>query len=301
MYYQLGVAYCEKPADENCEKLAVFVPQAYMDATDNGDGTFTCKLSETAVNGYTAATAPIVMPIETPGYASCPALPSYEALFSESVTDYTSQGFVFVFPGCRGIEHGAPAGVTDLKAAVRYLRYCDDVLAGDAERIFAYGMSGGGAQAAVLGASGDSKLYDPYLEAIGAVQGVSDAVLGSMDWCPITDLGTANAEYEWMMGCTRTGRSAEEQAISDGLATAFAEYVNNAGFTDKNGSKLTLTESAEGIYQAGSYYDYIKGVIEQSLNNYLTDTDFSNPERHNSFKTPKEYIDWLNANGAWVT
>ena len=122
-----------------------------------------------------------------------------------------------------------------------------------------------------------------------------------MDWCPITDLGTANAEYEWMMGCTRTGRSAEEQAISDGLATAFAEYVNNAGFTDKNGSKLTLTESAEGIYQAGSYYDYIKGVIEQSLNNYLTDTDFSNPERHNSFKTPKEYIDSLNANGAWVT
>ena len=77
------------------------------------------------------------------------------------------------------------------------------MLPGSAENIFAYGMSGGGAMASILGASGNSPLYTPYLDAIGAVQGVSDAIAGVMAWCPITDLDTANAEYEWMMGCTR--------------------------------------------------------------------------------------------------
>ena len=301
VYYQTGIAYCEKPADDVHEKLAVFVPSAYMDATDNGDGTYTCKLNESsAKNGYTAAKAPIVMPVYTEGYYDALALTGYEGLY-ENVTDYTSQGFVFVHAGCRGINEGAPTGVTDLKAAIRYLRYCDDVVAGDAENIFVYGMSGGGAQAAILGASGDSSLYDPYLDAIGAVQGVSDAVAGSMDWCPITDLDTANAEYEWMMGCTRPERTAEEQAISDGLAKAYADYVNSAGFVSLDGEALTLEESKDGIYQAGSYYEFIKSVIEESLNHFLSDTDFSDIVFNNSYGSAKNYIDNLNADGKWVT
>ena len=220
LYYQTGIGYCEKPADEQYEKLAVFVPGAYLDASDNGDGTYTCKVSESAeLNGYSAATAPIMMPIETPGYASAKAL-NDEILMThqgilEQLSDYTSQGFVFVLSGCRGTNEGAPTGVTDLKAAIRYIRYADDVIAGDAESIFVYGMSGGGAQATILGASGDSELYTPYLEAIGAVQGVSDAVQGVMAWCPVTNLDTANAEYEWMMGCTRPKRTDELNAISE--------------------------------------------------------------------------------------
>lgn len=270
VYYQLGIVYCETPADESYEQLAVFVPGAYMNATDNGDGTYTCELNTAAeLNGYTAATAPIVMPINTPGYSAQSALTEYK-----SVTDYTSQGFVYVHAGCRGRDAGAPAGVTDLKAAIRYIRYCDDVVAGDSESIFVFGMSGGGAQSAIVGATGDSELYDPYLKAIGAVQGVSDAVLGSMDWCPITNLDTADAAYEWMMGATRSGLSDDEQAISDSLAKAFASYINDAGFTDENGNALTLTESSNGIYQSGTYYDYIKSVIEESLNNFLADTAF---------------------------
>ena len=226
IYYQTGIGYCEKPADEQYEKLAVFVPGAYMDANDNGDGTFTCKVGENAeLNGYSATTAPILMPIDTPGYAAARALndeilTQHQGIF-EQLSDYTSQGFVLVLSACRGINEGAPAGVTDLKAAIRYIRYADDVLAGDAKSIFVYGMSGGGAQAAILGASGDSELYAPYLEAIGAVQGVSDAVAGVMAWCPVTNLDTANAEYEWMMGCTRPKRSDELNAISDKLAHAY--------------------------------------------------------------------------------
>ncbi len=270
VYYQIGISYCENPADESYEQLAVFVPGAYMTGTENGDGTYTCELNETAeINGYTAETAPVVMPINTPGYSAQDALTEYK-----DVSEYTDEGFVYVHAGCRGRDAGAPAGVTDLKAAVRYLRYCDDVLAGSSEAIFTFGMSGGGAQSAVMGSTGDSDLYDAYLEEIGAVQGVSDAVLGSMCWCPITNLDTANEAYEWMMGVTRDGLSDEEQQISDKLAEAFAAYINDAGIEDPEGNTLTLEASEDGIYQAGSYYDYMKSVIEDSLSNFLEDTEF---------------------------
>ena len=56
IYYQLGLDYCEKPADKTYEQLAVFVPAAYMDGTKNSDGSYTCKFNESAkVSGYTAA------------------------------------------------------------------------------------------------------------------------------------------------------------------------------------------------------------------------------------------------------
>ncbi len=158
-----------------------------------------------------------------PGYSAQAALTAYTSL-----TEYTDAGFVYVHAGCRGRDAGAPAGVTDLKAAIRYLRYVNNTMPGDAEKIFVFGMSGGGAQSALVGATGDSELYDPYLEQIGAIQSVSDAVYGSMDWCPITNLDSADEAYEWMMGVTRSGLSDDEQAISDGLAVSFADYINRA-------------------------------------------------------------------------
>ena len=270
VYYQTGIPYCETPTDAAYETLAVFVPGEYFSGTVNDDGTYTCKVNSDAnVNGYTAQNAPIVMPIETPGYSAQAALTDYLNL-----TEYMDAGFVYVHAGCRGRDVGAPAGVTDIKAAIRYLRYTDEITPGDAEKIFVFGMSGGGAQSAIVGAAGDSALYDPYLEQIGAVQGVSDAVYGSMDWCPITNLDSADEAYEWMMGVTRSGLSDDEQAISDALAASFADYINQAGIKDEAGNILTLEESADGIYQAGSYYDYILSVIEESLNHFLSDTEF---------------------------
>lgn len=270
VYYQLGIQYCENPADTNYEELAVIVPAAYMDATDNGDGTYTCTLNTPAeINGYTAETAPIVFPVNTPGYAAQSPMTEYS-----SVSEYTDAGFIYVHAGCRGRDAGAPAGVTDLKAAIRYIRYNDGNIAGDMDSIFTFGMSGGGAQSALLGVTGDSELYNDYLEAIGAVMGVSDAVLGSQGWCPITSLDSADEAYEWMMGTTRTGLSDEEQSISDGLTAAYAEYINSLGLTDSEGNVLTLESGEDGRYQSGSYYDYMVSVIEESLNNFLADTSF---------------------------
>lgn len=271
VYWQVQIPYCKTPADSEYETLGIFVPGAYMNGTDNGDGTYTCERNlEGTAGGYTAADAPMVIPVDTPGYSAMAAPTDYV----NGVSNYTNAGFIYVKAGCRGRDAGAPAGVTDLKAAVRYIRYNEGTIPGSTERIFTFGMSGGGAQSALMGATGDSELYTPYLEAIGAVEGYSDAVAGSMCWCPVTNLDYADEAYEWNLGSTRSGLDEETQELSDRMAEAYAEYINELGLTDEEGNVLTLTESEEGIYQAGTYYEYIKGVIEQSLNHFLSDTEF---------------------------
>lgn len=271
VYWQIGIAYCENPADTTYETLGIFVPGAYMTASDNGNGTYTCQINtEGSVSGYTAQTAPMVIPVDTPGYSAMKAPTDYVS----TAVPYTDAGFIYVNAGCRGRDAGAPSGVTDLKAAIRYIRYNAETIPGNVDRIFSFGMSGGGAQSALLGATGDSELYTPYLEAIGAVSGVSDAVNGSMCWCPITNLDYANEAYEWNLGVSRSDLTEDMQQLSDGMAVAFAQYINALGLVDKNGNVLTLTESDTGIYQAGSYYDYLQAVVEQSLNNFLQDTSF---------------------------
>lgn len=271
VYWQVGICYCANPADEQYETLGIFVPGAYLKATDNGDGTYTCQINkEGTVGDYTAETAPMVIPVETPGYSAMSAPADYVS----GTADYTKAGFVYVYAGCRGRDAGAPAGVTDLKAAIRYVRYNSDTLPGSTDRIFSFGMSGGGAQSALLGSTGDSELYTPYLDAIGAVSDESDATAGSMCWCPITNLDYADEAYEWNMGVTRTDLSDDMQQLSDNMATAFAQYINELGLKDSEGNVLVLKESEDGIYQAGSYYEYLKDVIETSLNNFLADTTF---------------------------
>ncbi len=290
VYYQTGISYCLDPADETYETLGIFVPGAYMKATDNEDGTYTCEIDEDgAIGSYTAENAPIMFPVNTPGHKAQDAPDG----FAKNCTTYTDEGFVYVVAGCRGKESGVPAGVTDLKAAIRYIRYIEEMIPGDTKRIVAFGHSGGGSQASVLGASGDSELYMPYLEDIGAAD-TSDAVAAVMAWCPITSYDTSDLSYEWNMGSTRSGLSEQMESISDSLAKAYADYVNEMEFYDENGKLLTLEESAEGVCQAGSYYDYLKGVIETSLEHYLEDEEFSQKES-------EAYIDSLNDDYEWVT
>lgn len=271
VYWQVGIAYCQNPADEAYETLGIYVPGAYMTGTENGDGTYTCEVNTSGtVEGYTVETAPIVIPVDTPGYSAMAAPTGYVS----SSSTYTDAGFVYVYAGCRGRDAGAPAGVTDLKAAIRYIRYNEENIPGSTDRIFSFGMSGGGAQSALLGSTGDSDLYTPYLEAIGAVSGVSDAVAGSMCWCPITNLDYASEAYEWNLGVTRTDLTEDMQKLSDAMAERFALYINQLELKDEEENTLKLESSEDGIYQAGSYYDYLKTVIESSLNNFLKDTTF---------------------------
>lgn len=165
IYWQIGVSYCANPEAKDYESLGIYVPGAYMDATDNGDGTYTCTINtENSVGSYTADTAPIVMPINTAGYSAQEAPTSYSY---SGLSEYLEAGYIYVYAGCRGRSNGensdgstysggAPWGVTDLKAAVRYLRYNEALLPGNTDSIFTFGHSGGGAQISLMGSTGDS-------------------------------------------------------------------------------------------------------------------------------------------------
>ena len=47
------------------------------------------------------------------------------------------------------------------------MRSQQGTIPGNMERVISLGMSGGGGMSLILGTSGDSPLYEPYLEAIG--------------------------------------------------------------------------------------------------------------------------------------
>lgn len=145
-------------------------------------------------------------------------------------------GYVAVEPGCRGrtlttangTYYGtAPAAIVDLKAAVRYLRAHAGTIPGDTDHIVSTGTSAGGALSALLGASGDSAVYDHYLTQIGAAD-ASDAIFASGDWCPITDLEHADAAYEWNWGTNPTSTGGQvDQQVSRALTQQFADYQAN--------------------------------------------------------------------------
>ena len=327
IYWQVGVVYVANPASLDYETLGIYVPGAYLEATANGDGTYTASVKPDAqVGQFTAATAPYVLPVNTPGYNASQA-PSWLA---DGIASYTQAGMIYLQPGIRGRDNttdsqgqevvgGAPWGVTDLKAAIRYVRYNKDVLPGDTDKIVSFGHSGGGAQSAILGASGDSTLYNPYLEALGAAMKdkegnpISDAPYGTMTWSPVTSLDYADAAYEWNLGQFADSNTRAEgtftQALSQDLAKEYANYINQLGFKHE-GQALTLTESSEGIYTQGSYATYLEGVVNQSLNNFLDDTSFPYTSdgagpgvstESVTYETAQAYIDSLNAETQWVT
>ncbi|MEE8681106.1 MAG: subtype A tannase [Olsenella sp.] len=292
IYYQIGLPYCGNPEADAYESMGIYVPGAYFKATKNEDGTYSCTIDESAtVGSFTAATAPVAIPINTAGYSAQDAPTAYSA---QGLTDYLEAGLIYVYPGARGRNNGtnddgtsfaggAPWGVTDFKAAIRALRYSASAIPGGAEHIYTFGHSGGGAQSSLVGATGDAALYAPYLEHIGALftdkdgNALSDAIDGAMCWCPITSLDIADEAYEWMMGQFETSGTRADgtwtKQLSSDMAGKFADYVNSMAFT-KDGETLELQEGGEGTYTSGSYYEMVVSAIEGFLNNFLADTEF---------------------------
>ena len=79
---------------------------------------------------------------------------------------------------------------------MRYLKANDQAMAGDANKIISNGTSAGGALSALLGTSGGSKDYEPYLRQLGAAR-ANDTIFAVSAYCPITNLEHADAAYEW--------------------------------------------------------------------------------------------------------
>ncbi|MCX5397744.1 subtype B tannase [Streptomyces sp. NBC_00102] len=195
-------------------------------------------------------------------------------------------GYVVVEPGCRGrtltdasgTYYGtAPAAIVDLKAAVRYVRSNQGRVPGDTRRIVSTGTSAGGALSALLGASGDSSLYTPYLEELGAAE-ASDAVFASGDWCPITDLEHADGAYEWNWGANTPQSGTLDQSASKELRAQFAEYQASLRLKGLNGfGPLTARNYDEYLletYVRPAATTHLKGLAEADRSAYLSANPF---------------------------
>ena len=322
VYYQIGLKYCTNIVNIDYQTMAIYVPKEFLSCNEYGDK-YKCDINKSGKKGwFSASNAPIVFPVETPGYSAMKAPTSYKY---ETVSAYVTKGIIFAYAGCRGryeggetFPAGAPWGVTDLKTAIRYLRYNKNFIPGDTGKIYTFGFSGGGAQSCLMGVTGNSELYTKYLENNGAAMEdsegnkIKDNVKGSQCWCPITNLDTADEAYEWNMGqYYNTDTRAEgkfTEVLSKDLAGEYVKYVNDIKLKDPKGNELTLTET-----NSGTYYDYLKSIIEESLNNFFSDTTFpwtrkdekpgprpENLEEEKTFNTISEYISFLNSENEWV-
>ncbi|PZP46264.1 MAG: alpha/beta hydrolase [Pseudopedobacter saltans] len=288
-----NIIYVSKPVDTMYEKMNIYIPEAYF---ENG-----------TINGYTKVNAPIFFPNQIGGYMpgnpgttepmtmgmlapkngeapkNLPPLPAGmkgKMKMPErinTIAEALLHGYIVASPGARGRTSSlgkAPAAIIDLKAAVRYLKYNDQIMPGDANKIISNGTSAGGAMSALLGATGNNSDYSSYLNAIGAADATDD-IFAVSAYCPITNLDHADAAYEWqfnghnevqqggpmaMQGGSST-LNASQIAVSNDLKKLFPAYVNSLQLKDKNGIPLTLDKNGNG-----SFKDLIKTYVIASAN-----------------------------------
>ena len=295
-YAAEGIAYCDRPQAAHLQRMNIYIPEAYL----NADGTASAGAELVTKHGarYTAATVPVVFYNDIGGYAECEPAGLIQRNFR-----YLKDGYVLVSVGARGRQSRdaqgaacgkAPAGLVDLKAAVRWLRaHAEELPAGDLSRIVSVGTSAGGAMSSLLALSGDCAAFEPYLAEIGAAQGVSDAIWAAQCYCPIMDLEHADMAYEWMFGakavCTMKAQTnpvvldAFQCILSQRLAQSYPVYINSLG--------LDVSLGEDG--RSGSFYTELMGAVSDSLNTFLA--------RHAaSIEEQKLLVDELDAGAGFI-
>ncbi|MFF4060532.1 subtype B tannase [Streptomyces sp. NPDC001668] len=317
-HFWKAVTYVSKPVDATYQSLNVSVPVEIdgtaVDASDapilfaNSVGGYmpssvanATGVGGASMGGGTGGGAPSGSSSPT---ASPTASPSASAPGANGNTNATggamntnqllalAAGYVVVEPGARGrglknsageYYGSAPAVIVDLKAAVRYLRSNKGRIPGNVDRIVSAGTSAGGAVSTLLGASGDSPLYDKYLKEIGAAD-ASDAIFAVGAWCPITDLEHADGAYEWNWGTNAlsTGKQVD-QSVSKDLRSQFAEYQAKLRLRGLRGSGF-------GTLTARNYDEYLlKQYLEPSATTYLA--ALSDSERE-TYLAKNTFITW---------
>ncbi len=317
-YYMLDAVYCTNPVDPELQHLVIYAPEAYM--TQNADGTVSINPDGTVVSTggvtYTAETAPIIYFNNSGGYSCC----TVQSV--ERATGYLNEGYVAVSMATRGKESQDadglyigqfPAIMVDLKAGIRFLKYYDDEFPGNSDRIVSIGASSGGGVTTMLAASGNSPIFDSYLEEIGAYD-TSDDIFMAVAGAPITNLSSADASYEWFqianteyflfdaMAYDREGNyigdifpvgrnyyyplgsnilgGAHEDELSALLYDWYVDYVQGLG--------LDLGDDG----RSGSYFTGFEELYSESLNSYMHRYDEVGDSK---YAGPAEYMEYLNS------
>ena len=265
--------YVTMPVDKDYQSLNVSVP-VKINGVDV-DSSNAPILFDIAVGGYMSSSnaegAPAGPPAGLPGIGG-PGGPLGPPPAGPTVSnaDYAlAAGFVVVSPGCRGwdcvtpngIFYGkAPAAIVDLKCAVKYVLFNAGRIPGNTDLIISTGGSAGGALSALLGASGDSDIYDQYFAQLGAAN-ASDAIFASACYCPITDLEHADMAYEWMYGALPAGFGPVDPVLSKQLKDAFRTYQASLGLQGLG---------TFGEVRADNYADYLlQTYLVPAANRYL--------------------------------
>lgn len=276
------IVYVKNPIDAKYQQLNIYIPEAYFEGK--------------TVGRWSAKTAPIFLPNNIGGYMPAEAGTvgmSRDGKAPNSAAVALSKGYVVAAPGARGrtlqdangsYTGKAPAAIVDLKAAVRYIRFNDSAMPGDANKIISNGTSAGGAMSALLGASGNSKDYAQHLKALGAAN-VRDDVFAVSAYCPIANLENADAAYEWQFSGVSDYKkmvmngmidfhmqrkevagtlTADEIATANDLKKLFPAYLNSLKLKDKNGALLTLDAAGNG-----SFKQYIASQVTASAQEAL--------------------------------
>jgi len=204
----------------------------------------------------------------------------------------------------------APAVVVDAKAAIRYLKYNDEMMSGSADRIVITGGSGGGGLSVAVAASGNSPDYYPYLAEIGAAgieasgnkSTLTDDIFGTMAYCPITDLNHADIAYEWQYSFMRLVDDGYTDGpfsarVSAELAGQYPAYLESLGLVLEDGTPLDVNT------MPGAIVALAKGGVEKGMANgeYIPELgeDWAFEQRDGSIL----YVtnDWLDVDNAAQT
>jgi hypothetical protein len=308
------VVYVGKPVDISTQAMNIYIPEAYFHGGSVGHyNAHTAPIFlPNNIGGYMPARPASLdgpgMPPDMPfgrGAPDKPAMSNKQAApegrgmprFLErpnTIALALLHGYVVAAPGARGrtsIDKAgryigkAPAAIVDLKAAVRFLRFNDAVMPGDAEKIISNGTSAGGALSALLGASGNNPDYQPALAALGAAE-ARDDIYAVSAYCPITNLDHADAAYEWQFDGIYdykridmtmldfhvarkevAGVMDDQQiAVSRRLKALFPAYVNSLHLKGPHGEPLTLDDSGNG-----SFKEYLKAMVMSSAQTAMKD------------------------------
>lgn len=217
-----GLTWADRPS-EDYFKLNIYVPVGYTDE----------QLAEAPVL--------IVNPWGGDNGAAVNLNPSNQRRKMPAMA--LERGWVVVEPGMRGNncytgtlggedyhDYGKlPYPIVDLKAAVRYLRYGDNetLIPGNMERIFYTGTSSGGDATVMIGSSGNSKFFEPYLEELGAAD-ERDDVFCAAPSCPVMNREWGDPAIAWERWGDLSD-DADALKLNAALCDAYIEYLNSLG------------------------------------------------------------------------
>ncbi|MDC7291102.1 hypothetical protein NXH76_25270 [Blautia schinkii] len=297
------VLYTEKAMAPEYQRLSIFVPKPYMKEKGVID-------EEGRMNGYNARNVPVVFENNSAGYMQMKHkwLDDGRCMAQQ----YLDCGFVYISCGNRGKEsvdeHGllcgkVPANLVDLKTAIRFLRYNQEWLPGNYERIISVGCSAGGAMSTLLAVTGNHRDYEPYLRENGAIMEERDDVYAAQIYCPIIDLEHADLAYEWNFGADRENEASHagpagvmtpfQEALSRELRKRYIRYFNNLKLKHPQTDEI-LTLGDDG--RSGSGYSYLMDCLENSAADFLRrkkDSEVSDGIAVNQYVSErKEWLDW---------